>query len=70
MKAFMDYYQNVIDYYHLVKEKYPDSIEEYANFYTCFETNWLSLISAEDSKFEFNLWSYNDKFNFKGYKKN
>ena len=27
------------------------------------------FISAEDSKFEFNLWSYNDKFNFKGNKK-
>ena len=40
MIAFM-YYQNTIDYYHLVKEEYPDSIEEYANFYTYFETNWF-----------------------------
>lgn len=63
-------YQTAIDYYKLLKEEYSESIEEFANFYNYFESNWLSMENAEDSKFEFNLWNYTDKFKCKGNKKN
>ena len=68
MTPFIEY-QTAIEYYNLVKEEFPDSIEEYSNFYNYFENNWLSLENAESSKYDFSLWSYNNKFKFKGNKK-
>ena len=59
-------YQTIVDFYKLVKE---ECFEEYPIFYTFFENNWLSLESAEDSKFKFNLWTFNGKCKFKGNKK-
>ena len=68
MIAFMDY-KSAREYYNLIKEEYPDTTEEYMNFYHYFEKNWLSLENPLESKYEFNLWSYYEKFNFKGNKK-
>lgn len=68
MTPFMDY-QTAIEYYKSVKEEFSDSVEEYSNFCTYFENNWLSLENSDKSKFDFDLWSYNNKFKFKGNKK-
>ena len=42
MIAFMDY-KSAEEYQSLNKEEYPDTTEEYSNFYHYFEKNWLSL---------------------------
>ena len=42
---------------------------EYDDFFTYFEQTWLSLISPNNSLYNFSLWSYFDKFEFEGNKK-
>ena len=68
MLAFMNY-ESAKEYYKLIKDEYPDTSEEYANFYEYYKKNWLSLENKDESKFEFKLWSYNEKYCFKGNKK-
>lgn len=36
------------------------------NFYEYFEEAWFALDSDIKTKFEFDLWTYSNKFNFKG----
>ena len=57
-----------INYYYLIKDAYSDSDNKFDNFFEYFESRWLSLKDNYKSKFDFELWSYYNKFNFKGNK--
>ena len=57
-----------INYYYLIKDAYSDSDNKFDNFFEYFESTWLSLEDNYKSKFDIELWSYYNKFNFKGNK--
>ena len=57
-----------INYYKLIKDAYSDKDNKYDNFFEYFESTWLSLEDNCKSKSDFELWSYHNKFNFKGNK--
>jgi len=61
-------YDTAIDFYSLIKKEFPDTDELFNKFYNYFETTWLS-INNDDVKYDFSLWSYFGKFNYKGNKK-
>lgn len=51
------------EFYLKIKEYFDDEIFE--NFYVYFELTWLNTYEKETVKFDFNLWSYYEKFYFK-----
>ena len=65
--SFMDY-DNAIHYYNLIKKEFPDTDELFNKFYNYFETTWF-LMNNDEVKYDFSLWSYFWKFNYKDNKK-
>ena len=53
----------VREFYIKIKEYFDEEIFE--NFYNYFERTWLNIDENETVKFDFNLWSYYDKLDFK-----
>ena len=51
------------EFYLKVKEYFDEEIFE--NFYNYFERTWLNIDENETVKFDFNLWTYYEKFDFK-----
>ena len=68
LMSFMDY-DSAKEYYELVKNKFNDPNELCNKFYDYFENTWFSENQDDNVKFNFDLWSYYGKFNFKGNKK-
>lgn len=63
------YYKTAKDYYKLIKKEFSNDEGKFNKFYDCFEVTWFSENDDETVKYNFDLWSYNSKFNFKGKKK-
>ena len=63
---FMDY-DTAKDFYSLIKNEYSE--EKYSIFFNYFEATWFPLNNDDEVKYDFSLWSYFGKFNFKGNKK-
>ena len=55
--------ENATKFYITLKDYFSD--EEFDNFYHYFEFTWLNLDDNENVKFDFNIWSYKGKFEFK-----
>ena len=51
------------EFYLKIKEYFDEGIFE--NFYNYFERTWLNIDENETVKFDFNLWTYYEKFDFK-----
>ena len=51
---------SAINFYKKVKNEYDNVYKE---FFVYFENTWLSLDCNNKSKYDFNLWSYDGKFN-------
>ena len=62
-------YVSAKDYYELIKKEFSDDNEIFNKFYDYFEVTWFSENDDETVKYNFDLWSYYGKFNFKEIKK-
>ena len=51
------------EFYLLVKAHFNQ--DEFNKFYDYFELTWLNLEENDYAKFNFNIWSYFNKFDFK-----
>ena len=56
-----------IDFYNEIKNTFDDEI--FNEFYEYFELTWLNPDINIKTKFEFSLWSYHGKFDFKNQRK-
>lgn len=61
--------ENARKYYQRIKTEFPGEDSNLAEFYDYFESTLLPLENDIKTKFEFDLWSYHGKFEFKGNKK-
>lgn len=59
--------ENAREYYLKIKDYFNEDL--FNNFYTYFEQTWLNLDENETVKFDFNIWSYYKKFDFKNARK-
>ena len=64
--AFMDI-DSAIDFYETIKTTFNQ--DQFNEFFDYFETTWLNPNKDIKTKYEFNLWSYYGKFNFKTQRK-
>ena len=67
--AFMDF-DSAKEYYNLIKTEFPDTDENLSKYYNYFENIWFPLDGNNEVRYTFKLWSYKNKFEFKGTKKN
>ena len=66
--AFMNYDKSVKLYKNIKNRKEFSNIENYNDFFSYFEKNWLAISDKKKSKvtssrYEFNLWNYYNKLN-------
>ena len=54
-------------FYKIINDKFSIN-SQLENFYDYFEDTWLSLTDSDKTKFDFYMWNYKNKFNFKGNK--
>ena len=64
--AFMDI-GRAIEFYDTIKTTYYE--EQFSEFFDYFETTWLNPNKDIKTKFEFDIWSYYGKFDFKNQRK-
>ena len=60
-------FDTAIEFYKKIKEKYMSN--EYQSFLKYFENTWMKINENNNVKFEFDLWSYYGKFDFKSNRK-
>ena len=56
-----------IGFYDTIKTTYYE--EQFSEFFDYFETTWLNPNKDIKTKFEFDIWSYYGKFDFKNQRK-
>ena len=56
-----------IEFYNTIKTTYYE--EQFSEFFDYFETTWLNPNKDIKTKFEFDIWSYYGKFDFKNQRK-
>ena len=56
-----------IEFYDTIKTTYYE--EQFSEFFDYFETTWLNPNKDIKTKFEFDIWSYYGKFDFKNQRK-
>ena len=57
------------NYYKLILDKIPKS-NKFDEFIEYFEKSWFPKSESDTTKYDFSLWSYYDKFDFRETKNN
>ena len=55
------------EFYKIIKDKFSTE-SRFENFFDYFEDTWIALTDSDKIKFDFDIWNYKNKFNFKGNK--
>ena len=54
-------------FYKKIKDNFSNE-SKYEKFFDYFEDTWFPLQDSDKTKFDFDIWKYKNKFNFKGNK--